>query len=73
MGWEYHNRRRRNGQFVSDAVFSMSPPAMDQIHLRCPYALAQRIRTAARKEPSELTAWILDACRQKLGDANRAR
>lgn len=66
MGLEFHNRRRRNGKFVSEWEMFMNPPKTDQIHLRCPYHLAQQIRKQAVADRQELTAWILDACRARL-------
>ena len=66
MGLEYHNRRRKNGKFVSDWEMVVDPPKMDQVHLRAPFDLTQTIRKAAVEDRQELTAWILDACRERL-------
>lgn len=71
MGWEWHERRRRNGRFVSDLAVAMSPPRMDQLHIRCPFDLAQQIRRAARDEAKELTSWILDACKVAIVESAR--
>ena len=66
MGLEYHNRRRKGGKFISEWDLFMNPPKIDQVHLRAPFDLTQAIRKAAVEDRQELTAWILDACRERL-------
>lgn len=77
MGLEWHNRRRRNGKFVTDWDLAINPPKMDQLHIRAPFDLTQRIRKAAISDRQELTEWVLDACRERLRAeglaANRTR
>ena len=72
MGLEYHNRRRKDGKFVSDWALAMNPPRMDQVHLRAPFELTQAIRKAALEDRQELTTWILNACQERLRARNVA-
>lgn len=74
MGWEWHNRRRKNGKFQSDWAFEHNGTPNDQIHIRTTKDEAKEIREAAAGNQRELNEYCRAAimAQVKRDQANRA-
>ena len=74
MGWEWHNRRRKNGKFMSDWAFEHNGAPNDQIHVRTTKNEAMAIREAAAGNQKELNEYCRAAimAQVKRDQANRA-
>ena len=65
MGWEWHDRRRHNGQFVSDEIYSMTHKK-DQLHIRLPVREARDARKAAKEAKEDLSDYVGEAIKQRI-------
>ena len=74
MGWEWHNRRRKNGKFMSDWAYEHNGAPNDQIHVRTTKDEAKAIREAAAGNQRELNEYCRAAimAQVKRDQANRA-
>ena len=73
MGWEYHQRRRKNGRFVSDWNYAMKGAPVDQLHIRMPAEEAKAAREAAAGNQMELGEYVRSAVKERVERDNRRR
>lgn len=73
MGWEWHDRRRRNGKFVSDWAYDFNHPPIDQLHIRLPHEDAKQVRETAAGMAEELSEYCRKAIMQRVQQDNRKR
>lgn len=73
MGWEYHERRRKNGKFIPDWSYDLKNKPVDQLHIRMPAEEARAAREAAAGNMMELGAYVRQAVKEKVERDNRKR